>query len=180
MDAIQTERLTIRNFVPEDWQDLRTMIVQYQASPYAAYDHQWPTSEDELRGVAKWFANGDSYFAVCLRPMGTFIGFVCLNAEAGEPVHDLGYIFNSDHHGRGYATEACRAIVDHAFAVLGAERVVTGTAAANEPSCRLLERVGLKRVRESVGSLSESADGKPIEFVGCDWALSRDEWQQGR
>ena len=42
MEAIETKRLRLRNVVPEDWQDLRTMVLQYVATPYAAYDHQWP------------------------------------------------------------------------------------------------------------------------------------------
>ena len=182
MNPIETDRLTIRNFAKDDWEDLREMILQYQSSEYAAYDHQWPTSEDELRGVAEWFASGDSFLAVCLKPTGKFIGLVSLNAEEGRPeaAYNLGYIFNFDYHGRGYATEACKAIVNYAFAELAAEMVVTGTAAANQPSCRLLERVGLKRVGESTGSLRTSPDGEPVEFSGCNYALSREEWEKTR
>jgi [ribosomal protein S5]-alanine N-acetyltransferase len=165
MEAIETERLRLRNFTPEDWQDLHTMILQYVATPYAAYDHQWPTSEEELQQVARWFASGDQYLAVCLRPEGQFIGFVCLNPEEGraQPTCNLGYIFSEDYHGQGYATEACRAVLERAFTVLGAERVITGTPEANLPSCRLLARLGLT----------------PMEEPGM-YALSREEWQANR
>jgi [ribosomal protein S5]-alanine N-acetyltransferase len=165
MDAIETERLTLRNFTPEDWQDLRTMVLQYVATPWAANDHQWPTSEAELQQVARWFASGDQYMAVCLRPEGQFIGFVCLNPEEGreQPTYNIGYIINEDYHGHGYATEACRAALVRAFTALGAERVITGTPEAHEASCRLLARLGLKPT------------GEPGMY-----ALSRAEWEANR
>jgi [ribosomal protein S5]-alanine N-acetyltransferase len=153
MQTLETDRLTLRNFRPSDWRDLRQMILQYVASPYAIYDHQWPTSEEELQGVAQWFAGGDSYLAVCLRPAGTFIGFVCLNPREGETeiTYDLGYIFNSGYHGQGYAAEAGRAALRRAFRDLGAAQVVAGTASANEPSCRLLARLGLEPIPGAEG-----------------------------
>jgi RimJ/RimL family protein N-acetyltransferase len=117
MDAIETDRLTIRNFVEDDWVDLHKMIVQYQASECAAYDHKWPTSVEEIQGITDWFSQRDSHLVVCLRPAGTFVGLLVLNPEEGDeqPVFNLDYIFNFDYHGRGYATEGCRAILDRAF-----------------------------------------------------------------
>ncbi len=90
------------------------MIAQYEASELAAYDQQWPTSPDEIKGVSGWFASGDSFLAVCLKDTGRFIGFVSLNPEEKEDVREfnLGYIFNFDYHGKGFGTEACRAAVD--------------------------------------------------------------------
>ena len=160
MEAIRTERLTLRNFRPEDWRDLHEMIVQYQASEYAQYDHKWPTSEEEIQGVARWFSEGDSYLAACLRATGKLIGLVALNKEEREdgPAHNLGYVFNSGYHGQAYATEACRAAIDHAFERLGATRFVTGTAPANPPSRRLLARLGLREIGDGM------------------YALERDEW----
>ncbi len=90
---------------------------------------------------------------------------------------EIGYIFNSDYHGKGYATEACRAVLDHAFDRLQADRVITGTAAVNRASCRLLERLGFKKTVESTGSFRNTPDGKPIEFLGYTFAISRGEWE---
>jgi ribosomal-protein-alanine N-acetyltransferase len=176
MEAILTDRLSIRNFRVDDWRDLQEMVLKYEASEYAQYDHQWPASEEEVQGVAKWFAGGDGFLAVCLG--AKVIGFVALNREEDQSasVYNLGYVFNEDYHGYGYATEACRAVLDRAFGVLRADHVVTGTAAVNTPSCRLLERLGLRKISESTNSLRERADGTPIEFLGLTFAVSRDEW----
>ena len=127
-------------------------------------------------------ASGDSYQAVCLKDTGRFIGFVALNPETKEdgPAFNIGYVFNFNEHGKGYASEACRAALDHAFLDLQALSVVSGTAAANVASCRLLERLGLRRVAESRGSFRNGPDGEPLEFVGYAYAISRAEWEAGR
>ena len=159
MTMLETERLTIRNFKISDWEALHEMISQYVSSGLAAYEpHQWPTSPEEIRKITEWFASGDSYFAVCLKNTNRFIGFVALNPEQKEREFNLGYIFNFDYHGKGYATEACRAILSHAFDRLQAQRVITGTAAANTASVRLLERLGFRKTSESSGSFEMSRD----------------------
>lgn len=81
MTLLETERLIIRNFGTGDSEALHEMICQYESSELAAYDQQWPTSPEEIKGVTEWFAAGDSYLAVCLKDTGRFIGFVALNPE---------------------------------------------------------------------------------------------------
>lgn len=63
------------------------------------------------------------------------------------------------------------------FTDLNAEKLVTGTAIENQPSCNLLNRLGLKRISEKVGSFRETPDGKPIEFIGVIYELTLDEWK---
>jgi hypothetical protein len=66
MMAMMTDRLAIRNSDVDDWQDLQEMIIQHEASEVAKYDHEWPTSADEIKGITEWSAWGDGYLAVCL------------------------------------------------------------------------------------------------------------------
>ena len=178
MKTIQTERLTIRNFTVDDWQALQDMVVQYQNSQYAIYDHKWPTSTVEIKGITKWFASGDSYFAVWLKETQTLIGFISLNKTKQKKVleFDLGYLFNFDYHGKKYAREGCKALLDYAFGPLAAHRVTSGTAAANLPSCQLLESLGMNKTGEGMGSLQKTEQGKPIEFLGLSFAITREEW----
>ena len=178
MTRLETERLIIRNFRSDDWEALHTMINQYAASKFAAYDHQWPTSPEEIRQIAAWFAGGDDYLAVCLKESGRLIGLVSLSPEqpADGREFNLGYMFNFDYHGHGYATEACRAVIGHAFTHLQAQRVITGTAAANRASCRLLEKLGFRKTTARIGSFGSRQDGKPLEFLGYRYVLASDEW----
>jgi [ribosomal protein S5]-alanine N-acetyltransferase len=179
MKVLETERLIVRNFQASDWQALHGIIVQYQASELASYDHQWPTSQEEIRKITEFFAGGDSFLAVCLKDSSQLIGLVRLNPAAGDAQRDfnIGYIFNTDFRGLGYATEACRAVLSLAFDQLRADKVVTGTAALNQASCRLLERLGFHKSGEETASFKTAADGKPIEFLGYRFTVSRDEWE---
>ena len=160
MQTLETDRLTIRSFRPDDWRDLHEMIVGYQASEYAQYDHKWPTSEKEIQGVAEWFAEGDSYVAVCLRATGKLIGLVAVAPKETDdgPAQGFGYIFHFDYHRQGYATEACQAVIEHLINDLGVERFLCGTAKENIPSRGLLARLGFR------------------ELGGGEYALTREEW----
>ncbi len=77
---------------------------------------------------------------------------------------DVGFQFHPDYHGRGYAQEAVRALLRHLFVDLGLRRITSGCDARNEPSYRLMERLGMSRIEDT--TLSESRL----------YALSRDEW----
>ncbi len=176
MIPIEIERLTLRNFKACDWEALHKMIVQYEASEYAAYDQQWPTSAEEIKGITAWFASGDNFLAVCLKDTSQFIGFVALNPEEEEE-YNIGYVFDANYHGCGYATEACKAILHRAFDQLQALRVITTTAAVNRNSCRLLERLGFRRTGEKMSSFKTTEDGKPIEFLGYMYAISKEDWE---
>ncbi len=176
MITMNTTRLLLRNFRSDDVESLREMIVQKESSEYAVYDYEWPTSEDKIKGIAAWFASEDHYVAVCLKETGKLIGYICLNPaqDAEGRVFDLGYCFNSDYHGCGYASEACKAVITYAFADLEAERLTCGTAAANTPSCRLLDRLGFEKIGEATMSFRKTPDGKPIEFTGYGFTLSKE------
>jgi len=160
MIAIETDRLVIRNFDTDDWQDLQEMIVKYQESKYARYDHKWPTATEEIKGIVTWFADGDSFLAVCLKRTSTLIGFIAINRreEQDGQVHNLGFIFHPDYHGQGYASEGCQGAINYVFGQLRADGILTGTHPDNDPSVSLLKKLGLKVIN-------------PGEF-----AISREEW----
>ena len=160
MISLETDRLFIRSFTPEDWQELQEMIIQYQASESAQYEDPWPTSTEKVKEIAGWFASGDDYLAVCLNEAGTLIGLVALGRrqEQERPIHNLGYVFHPGYTGQGYATESCRAAMDFLFEQSAAGGILTGTHPDNQPSVALLKRLGLH------------------EIGGGEWALSRAEW----
>jgi RimJ/RimL family protein N-acetyltransferase len=178
MIAIETMRLLLRNFGSDDAEPLREMILQKESSEYAIYDYEWPTSLDEIQHITAWFASEDHYMAVCLKETGKLIGYIGLNPaqDKESKVFDLGYCFNSDYHGQIYASEACRAVIEYAFSGPEADSLTCGTAAANGPSCRLIDRLGFKKIGEETISFRKTPDGKSIEFTGFGFAMSRDEW----
>ena len=153
------------------------MIQQYQASGRSAYDIPWPTDIKDFPGIAASLAGLDTFMAVCLRETGAFIGHVTLMKEGAGDTYDLGYIFNFDYHGQGFASEACRAVIANAFNQLHADKMTAGTALVNEPSLRLLARLGFVKTAESSVSFYTDPTGNPIEFRGASFELSRTDWE---
>jgi [ribosomal protein S5]-alanine N-acetyltransferase len=144
MIPLETNRLIIRNFEAGDWQRLQEMVVSYQGTEYAQYDHKWPTTAEEIRKVVQWFASEDDYLAVCLKETDGLIGFIAIERREEEKAHNLGYIFHPDYHGQGYALEGCRKVMQYVFEKLSADRIRTGTHSSNKPSVRLLKKLGLR------------------------------------
>ena len=76
---------------------------------------------------------------------------------------ELGWVLHPGHTGRGYATDAVRALLGVAFDGLELRRVTAACFAANEASWRLMERLGMRRetynVRESLHRSGEWLDG---------------------
>ena len=72
------------------------------------------------------------------------------SADAQEG--DLGYELSPDHWGRGYATEAARAIVEFGFGTLKLHRIWSWCIADNVGSARVLQKLGMRqegRLREN-------------------------------
>ncbi|WP_433675363.1 GNAT family N-acetyltransferase [Microbacterium gorillae] len=65
---------------------------------------------------------------------------------------ELGWVLDPAYTRRGYATEAVHAVMNAAFDQLGAHRVIAACFAANEPSWRMMERLGMQREEYSRAS----------------------------
>jgi RimJ/RimL family protein N-acetyltransferase len=62
---------------------------------------------------------------------------------------EVGWTFARDVWGRGYATEGGQVALEHAFATLDLDRVISFTRINNLASRRVMEKLGLTRRGES-------------------------------
>jgi RimJ/RimL family protein N-acetyltransferase len=92
--------------------------------------------------VGHWQLRGFGMWAVEERDTGRFVGRVGLHQPEGWPGLEVGWMLDRSTWGRGYATEAGRASLDHAWTVLGAEHVISLIAPENAASIRVAERLG--------------------------------------
>jgi RimJ/RimL family protein N-acetyltransferase len=179
--VFETERLILRRFRPDDWRDLQAYVSQPEVTQY---DFEYPSSEEGCKDLVEYFAGQEGVWAVCLKAGGRLIGHVVSNRMGPAEFlnWDLGFIFSPAYESRGYATEACRAVVEHTFTALGAHRIESHCHPDNDRSWRLLERLGMRREGHHVRSvfLRRAADGSPQWCDSLDYALLREEWAASR
>ncbi|MHA1200210.1 MAG: GNAT family N-acetyltransferase [Candidatus Heimdallarchaeaceae archaeon] len=178
MICLETERLTIRNFMDDDWRDLAELAMKYEETELAKFDAgPWPNNLEEYKKMVESFAKKDDFLAVILKGEKKLIGLIVkIKKEGGE--YEFGYNFHTDFQRKGYATESCEVILEYMFDVLNAKIVNAGTAKVNKRSRKLLERLGFSFLGEKNISFRKDEEGKPIEFVGVDYSLSRKDWSK--
>lgn len=76
---------------------------------------------------------------------GEPIGFTGLAVPWFRDGVEVGWRIRSEHWGRGYAPEAARACIGHAFDVVGLDEVISFTARTNTKSMRVMEKLGMTR-----------------------------------
>ncbi len=90
---------------------------------------------------------GFGLWAVEVPGVAGFIGFVGLSVPAFEahftPCVEIGWRLAREHWGRGYATEAARAVLEFGFQDLALDEIVSFTVPANLRSRRVMERIGM-------------------------------------
>jgi RimJ/RimL family protein N-acetyltransferase len=143
---IRTERLVLREPEARD----RAVIIELNASAEVRAYLGGPQARDELeRVVPAEPRRRPGLFVVDLD--GAMVGVVTLDRrDAERPGHvapeggeaELGYLFLPSAWGRGYAAEACAAVLAWSDDALPGEPLVLCTQTANVASMRLAERLG--------------------------------------
>lgn len=170
-----TDRLVLRRFTASDGPALHGYLSRPDAVEYEPYG---PVGRDEAEHLARERATDPRFWAV-QTTAGTLVGNLYLATSGPQWWHtwELGYVFHPDHWGRGYATEACRALLDAAFDD-GAHRVLARCDPVNVRSWALLERLGMRREGHSLRSAAfdRDAEGRPLWHDTVTYAVLEEEW----
>lgn len=139
---LETDRLIIRNYQPDDLEDFHAIfsdpVVMAQCEP--PYDRA--ASEKWLR----YFVENPIAFGVVEKRSGTLVGhalFKQLPLEE-EGIWEIGWIYAQAYWRRGYAYEAARALMDHGFEALNLHKVCAETIDPVK-SVPLMEKLGMVR-----------------------------------
>ena len=173
MTWIETDRLILRDFQAGDAADLFAYLRQPRADCFASMrlaNLAAAEAEAVKRGAA-----GD-YLAVQSKADGRVIGDVFAHFEEPD-TWSIGWNFNGDVAGNGYASEAAKALVDHLFADRAARRLYAYVEDDNLASQRVCERLGMRReglFRDFISFVNDAA-GQPIYVNTYQYALLRRE-----
>jgi aminoglycoside 6'-N-acetyltransferase len=152
--TLLTERLRLRRSTVED----AAAIAAYRSDPDVSRYQGWErTDVDAIRADLEMMSDrvpgepGWVQFTVEERESGALVGDVGLSPADEPGVVKVGYTIAPAYQGRGYATEAIRALIGYSFDTLGAEVVRAYASALNLPSHRVAERVGMHLVERFEG-----------------------------
>ncbi len=177
---IQTQRLILRPFEPDD---LDAVHAYHQLEEVARYQFWTERSrEDLVEKLAEWgkmdgseSADGKLCLACVLRADNRLIGDLFLGiSDRAARQGEVGYSFNPEYHGQGFATEAVSAMLGTGFDALGLHRIFARCDARNRPSWALLERLGMRREAH----FREHALFKGNWDEEYYYAILEDEWRE--
>ena len=146
MKILETSRLILREFVPEDVDALARVIsdpetMRFYPAPFdRAGVETWIS-----RNLRRYAENGHGLWAMILKANGELIGDCGLTVQNvdGSDEIEIGYHVRRDLWGQGLATEAARACRDFGFARLPVERLISLIRPENLPSRRVAEKTGM-------------------------------------
>jgi RimJ/RimL family protein N-acetyltransferase len=146
--SIETERLRLRAVTLDDVEDLVRLHDDPLVAEYLGirdrgwYEWRVGASEDE------WSERGYGFVVVTDALNGRFLGRTGLKYWPQFAETELGWVLRPQARGRGYATEAARALLDWSFEGFDFPYVTAMIRPDNEPSIAVAERLAMTPLRE--------------------------------
>ena len=169
--VLETERLILRAPRLEDAKTLAVMVNDRRiAENTARIPHPYTLADAEAFIHNGQRTGKEATFLITL-PGDVIVGGGGVGMLAG-PDPEPGYWIGVPFWGRGYATEAARALVEHAFGTLGYERLIARARVTNPASRRVLEKCGFAWTDVALIRVRALGYSVPVDR----FSLDRDRW----
>lgn len=144
---LETSRLRLREFSEADFATTHAYAADADTTRYTLFG---PNTEDDtreflLRTIAhqKEDPRVDVGLAIELKSPLRHIGGIGFRVRRNRSA-DFGYVLHRDFWGKGYTTEAARALLHYGFDALKLHRIIATCDPANAASRRVLEKLGMR------------------------------------
>ncbi len=140
---LETERLILRRFALADWRSVH----RYMSDPHVtAFLPEGVLSPARARAFVAAQGKAPSAVAVIEKTSGALIGHMPFHPWfLPGATWEIGWAFGREHQGKGYATEAARALLAYAFGPLRCHRVIATCQPENPASWRVAEKLHMRR-----------------------------------
>ncbi|MFN3349670.1 GNAT family N-acetyltransferase [Pseudorhodoplanes sp.] len=173
--VLETERLILRAPTLEDAKHVAALANDKRiAENTRRIPHPYSRADAEDFIATANTPKGDIAFLIATRA-GLPIG-ACGIATQDDAVPEIGYWLGVKHWGKGYGTEAVRALIDFAFTELGNESLSAGARVTNPASRRILEKCGFQWTGVGLCRIRALHSSAPIDRFRLDrglWAALR-------
>lgn len=168
--VLETQRLILRAPRLEDAKAVAMLANDRRVAEMTArIPHPYQPADAEAFIAAANAREGDSVFLVTLAD-GTVAG-ACGVSRLGEGTPELGYWLGVPFWGRGFATEAARAVIDHAFGAAGHDALHAGALVSNPASRRVLVKCGFQWTGVELRRVRAIASSAPSDRFRLDRSL---------
>lgn len=145
---IETERLILRKWKEEDLEPFSRMNTDVRVMEYYPKLLTFEETKAFIERISRHIEDhGYGLFACELKDTGEFIGYVGLSIPIIEteftPCVEIGWRLAFHYWGKGYATEAARAVLKFGFEKTELREILSWTVPANVRSRRIMEKIGM-------------------------------------
>lgn len=167
MLEIETARLRLRHFTPEDFDDLFRLYSDPEVMRYLSPRTREQTQTSLFKHIKQWQEQNFGMCAVIHKDSGKMIGRCGLGFLENTPEVELGYVFDQSYWNMGIATEASRATLKYGFLSAKLDKIVAVANPQNIASVRVIQKVGMKYQKNAYHY------GHDVVY----YAISHSEWQ---
>jgi len=168
--VLETERLVLRAPRLEDAKALATLANDRRiAENTLRIPHPYSLADAQAFITHANAGDDEAVFLISARS-GAIVGACGLATLDGE-TPEIGYWLGVPFWGKGYATEAARALIDHAFGDLGLEVLLGGARVSNPASRRVLEKCGFQWTGVGLYRIRALKSSAPIDRFRLDRRL---------
>ena len=169
--TLETERLRLRRYAEADIADLVPLIGtrEVAATPLRI---PYPYTEQDARAFLAIKDPDRIWLAISLRTDGRQIGGIGLTVDAQHQHAELGYWLGVPYWGKGYATEAARAMLRYGFCDLGLHRIFASHFKHNPASGNILRKLGMRYEgcqREHLRKWDQFGDSELYGLLRKEW-----------
>ena len=154
--TLYTDRLVLRAPAMADYPAYAAFMASDRSRMMGGPHKGWAAWGMFSSDVAMWALYGHGALMIDLRESGACVGQVGINHGPMFPEKELGWMLYEGFEGRGYATEAGKALRDWAFRTLGLETLVSYFDPDNHKSMAVSERLG--GVRDDTAAVQDAGD----------------------
>jgi RimJ/RimL family protein N-acetyltransferase len=119
--------------------------------------------ENSIRRVMDYQNQAGIALAGFHRINGDFVVRTALDLTDEQDVYETGYWVAAKYTGQGMATEATNAAIRYAFVHLGARAIIIGYFDGNQPSRRIVEKLGFQKLRVAHNAATRCLDGTKLD-----------------
>lgn len=164
---LETPRLLLREWRDTDREAFAAIVADPHVMRFYPATRSRAEADAWIDKMIAGLANGTGHFlAVERKSDGALLGLTGTGdinfPIPTEPKLEIGWVLGKDYWGQGYAPEAARAALGHAFTQLHAPEVVAFTARVNLPSQRVMQKLGLTRDSRADFEHPRIAGGHPL------------------